>query len=99
MTTLPVLEQLPDQLQQRGSNPELLRDELLAVIRRAMAEHPRSLQVKIGPSEVDHPCARRIGYKLLGYDENPGEPPIPLVIVSSRWTSPNCHGRCGCRLG
>lgn len=65
---------LPPFLTQADADPSLLREELLHVIRRAIEQHPRSLQVQIGPSEVGHPCARRIGYKLLDYDENPGEP-------------------------
>jgi len=41
------------------------------VIRGAIANHPRSLQKRIGPSEIGTPCDRRIGYKLLGQEENP----------------------------
>ena len=40
------------------------------MIRHAIAHHPRSLQKRIGPSEVGTPCDRRIGYKLLGQPEN-----------------------------
>ena len=40
------------------------------MIRHAIAHHPRSLQKRIGPSEVGTPCDRRIGYKLLGHTEN-----------------------------
>lgn len=74
MTSLPAMDPLPAHLQQHGTNPDLLRDELLAVIRHAIDAHPRSQQVALGPSEVGHPCARRIGYQFLEYDENPGEP-------------------------
>ena len=31
--------------------------------------HERSQQTRIGPSEIGTPCARKIGYKLLGYPE------------------------------
>ena len=41
------------------------------VIRGAIANHPRSLQKRIGPSEIGATCDRRIGYKLLGQEENP----------------------------
>lgn len=60
---------LPDRLMQVGGDPALLRDELLYVIKTGMAAHPRSLQVKIGPSEVGTPCPRRIGHKLAGTPE------------------------------
>lgn len=41
------------------------------MIREAISSHPRSLQKRIGPSEVGSTCDRRIGYKLLGQQENP----------------------------
>lgn len=72
--SLPALSPLPAHLTQHGSDPSLLRDELLGLIRKAIEYHPRSQQVALGPSEVGHPCSRRLGYKMLGYDENPGEP-------------------------
>lgn len=65
---------LPDRLTQHGSDPAVLGAELLEEIRRSIDDHPRSQQVEIGPSEVGHPCARRIGYKLLGFPERPGPP-------------------------
>lgn len=66
---------LPDFLTMPGTSPDLLRKELLDVIQTAIREHPRSQQVAIGPSEVGHPCARRIGYQLLEYDERPDQTP------------------------
>ena len=39
---------------------------LMSAIRTAISNHPRSLQTRIGPSEVGNPCDRRIGYTLLG---------------------------------
>ena len=41
----------------------------MAAIRAKIAGHPRSLQKRIGPSEIGNPCDRRIGYKLLGQPE------------------------------
>ena len=42
-----------------------LHDELMAVIATAITQHPRSLQVHIGPSEIGITCERRLGYKVL----------------------------------
>jgi len=52
-----------------GSVDTDLHSELLGVIEDAIASQPRSLQKAIGPSEIGHPCARRIAYKLAGMPE------------------------------
>lgn len=78
MTTLttppPLLDRLPGHLTTPEADPDLLRSELLALIADTIEAHPRSQQVALGPSEVGHPCARRIGYQLLGHPERPGDP-------------------------
>lgn len=63
-----VIPPLPAQLTSRGGSPDLVADELLWIITDAIENHPRTLQKKIGPSEIGGPCARQIGYKLLGLD-------------------------------
>lgn len=60
---------LPEHLQQRGGDPDLVAKEYLHIIEAAINNHPRSLQRRIGPSEVGHPCSRRIGYQLLDFDD------------------------------
>lgn len=60
LTTLPVIDT------QYGSDPGLLHDELLAIIRAGGHDHPRQRQVALGPSEVGTPCARKLGHKLAG---------------------------------
>lgn len=69
-----IVDPLPDFLTMPGSDPELLRAEYLDIVTRAIDGHERSQQTALGPSEIGHPCARRLGYKLLGHDENPGQP-------------------------
>lgn len=65
---------LPAGLDRRGGNPDATGKELLDIIAAAIAHQPRTLQKRIGPSEIGHPCARRIGYKLLGApDLNPNQ--------------------------
>lgn len=44
------------------------------VIENAIAAHPRSLQKRIGPSEIGIECDRRILYKLAGINEPPRPP-------------------------
>ncbi|MFC5744794.1 hypothetical protein [Actinomadura rugatobispora] len=46
-----------------------LHAELLRVVENAITNHPRSLQKRIGPSEIGDPCARKIAYKLAGMGE------------------------------
>lgn len=67
MTALPVVDAYP--AVQRNVDPLRIRDEIRHVITDAITNHPRSLQRRIGPSEIDNECARRIGYKLLDLDE------------------------------
>jgi len=64
---------LPAHLDQRGQDPAHTADHLMHLITDAISNHPRSLQTAIGPSEIGHPCARRLGYKMLGTGERPGE--------------------------
>lgn len=51
------------------SRPTLLLEELLHVIRGAIADQPRSRQTRIGPSELGHPCDRWLSHKLRGTSE------------------------------
>lgn len=71
--TDPNLPALPSRLLARGGDPSLVGAELRHHIEAAMAAHPRSQQVEIGPSEIGEPCTRKLGYKLAGVPErNPG---------------------------
>lgn len=47
---------------------DIVRDELLWAITDAITNHPRSQQVRIGPSEIGIECARRLGFKLAGVE-------------------------------
>lgn len=60
--------------------PQTTRDDLLWIIKDAIANHPRSLQKVIGPSEIGTPCTRKLGHKLAGTPEREhGTPWRPTV--------------------
>lgn len=70
---------------QPGGDPMHLAGELLWAIEAKIAAHPRSLQERIGPSEIGIPCARRIGYRLLGVEavndsRTPWKPTIGTAV-------------------
>lgn len=75
---------------QRDVDPSYVRDELLWAIKEAIAAHPRSQQVAIGPSEIGDPCARRIGYKMLNHAELNEQVNWPATIGTAghAWLEP-----------
>ena len=64
----------------RGPSDELARS-LRDMIRNGSRMMPRSQQKALGPSEVGHPCPRKLAYGLM---DEPGEPgfsdPLPSLI-------------------
>ncbi|AEL19704.1 exonuclease [Mycobacterium phage Larva] len=61
-------------------NTDLLND-LKAVLRRHYFNTPRNMQKALGPSEVGHPCARRIAGGLLQLERvNPEGDPLPSWV-------------------
>ncbi|WP_426566411.1 hypothetical protein ACPPVT_07645 [Angustibacter sp. McL0619] len=69
MTALPSLAQLADQPTQTGGDPVLLWAEYRHTIESAIANMPRTLQRRIGPSEIGTPCDWCLGHKLAGVPE------------------------------
>ena len=51
------------------SDEKAYANAFLDVVTRAGIWTPRAGQVAIGPSEVGHPCTRRVAYKLLDWDK------------------------------
>lgn len=56
-------------------------DELKALIIDGAASHGRSQQRALGPSEVGHPCLRKLAYGLMGVPKcNSYSDPLPSVV-------------------
>lgn len=62
-----------------------LKGELIGLLREYSANQPRSLQQAIGPSEVGHPCDRRIALQVFGSPQcnrHAGDP-LPSLVGTS----------------
>lgn len=58
-----------------------LRDDLIHMIRTRSANAPRSLQVELGPSQVAHPCMRKMAFGITAEPgSNPQFDPLPSII-------------------
>lgn len=57
-------------------HPDVLKGVIDDTIRDALAHQPRSLQKRIGPSEIGEPCDRWVIHKLAGMEE-PARPALP----------------------
>ncbi len=67
--------------------PDHMLTTLVDVFTGAINGHERSLQKAIGPSEIGHPCDRRIAYKLAGHPEiNTGRLPWKPTIGTAMHT-------------
>lgn len=53
----------------QADRPETVLDELLEEIRHGITNQPRSLQRRIGPSEIGDPCPKALLHKLNGDEE------------------------------
>src|SRR5262245_21915942 len=73
----------------------------MKIVRDADASNPRHLQMTLGPSEVGHPCLRRMAYGLLNRKHaGPGYDPLPSVIGTAvhAWLF-NAAVHCNAALG
>lgn len=58
-----------------------LAAHMVGVITAAANGEDRNRQVAIGPSEIGHPCARRLAYRMLDWPKtNPDTDPWPSVV-------------------
>jgi hypothetical protein len=64
-----------------SDSSEGIRRTLTEIITDTATNAPRSLQRRIGPSEVGDPCPRRLAYKLLDWPSvNDGGDPWPSIV-------------------
>lgn len=69
-----------------SENP--LRDMLLALIYDRDAATPRHMQKALGPSDIGHPCMRKLAYGIAGPEgPNPQWDPLPSIIgtATHKW--------------
>lgn len=67
---------------------DALRADLIAMIKDRDNATPRHLQRELGPSEIGHPCMRRMAYGLMGVEKtNPSFDPLPSIIgtATHKW--------------
>lgn len=74
-TTLPPLH-----MSYAGGDPTTAMRDLLSVVEHAITHQPRSLQTRIGPSEIGTPCDHCLAAKLAGWKRNDdGVPWLPYI--------------------
>lgn len=68
-------------LARRADDPDPLLADLKNMLRQHAHSHPRHLQIQLGPSEVGHPCSRKLAQGLLGMPQvNPQYDPLPSYV-------------------
>ena len=72
---------LPAQETPTRSPADELREQIATVITHHARMHPRNLQKTLGPSEIGHPCARKLVYHIIDAPKsNPGFDVLPSEI-------------------
>ena len=72
-------------------NPEQqvdpLRDDLLEMIHGRYASTPRHMQRELGPSDISHPCMRKMAHGIMESPQiNPQFDPLPSIIGTAMHT-------------
>lgn len=66
---------------------DALRSDLMQMIIARDRATPRHQQVELGPSEIGHPCLRRLAYGLTAVERaNPYYDPLPSIIGTATHT-------------
>lgn len=81
----PVTELKPfvttSEAQQMSPHDREIGDTLTQIVLAYERGRPRSLQRRIGPSEVGEPCVRKLAYKVSGFPEPPGAASDPWYAI------------------
>lgn len=67
---------------------EALRQDIIAMIKARDEATPRHRQLELGPSELGHPCMRKLAYGLMQTPRcNPSFDPLPSIIgtATHKW--------------
>lgn len=86
------------------TNPPVdpLRNDLIDMIEARYRATPRNMQIELGPSEVSHPCMRKMAYGIMEVERcNPEYDPLPSIVgtashtwmQSAAWHANNILGR------
>lgn len=71
------------------TNPaDALKQDIVDMIKARDEAAPRSKQLELGPSEIGHPCMRRLAYGLMLVERsNPSFDPLPAIIgtATHKW--------------
>lgn len=68
-----------------GEDP--LRTDIVDMVLARYHATPRHQQVEAGPSDISHPCHRKLAFKLMGVERcNPAYDPLPSIIGTSLHT-------------
>jgi hypothetical protein len=93
MTALAIAQPPGNTLPLQELTQQILADQI-KVIRHASANAPRSRQTLIGPSELGHPCVRKLAYKLMDWPaNNPNESSWYSILGTAvhAWMTDACH--------
>lgn len=74
--------------------PDPLWTDLVDMVRERHAAAPRSRQRELGPSDVAHPCMRRMAYGMMEVERsNPEYDPLPSIIgtATHAWLESAAH--------
>jgi hypothetical protein len=67
--------------------PDPLRDSIVEMVRRRHEATPRHQQVELGPSEVGHPCMRKMAFGIMNVPRANAEyDPLPSILGTAAHT-------------